>query len=142
MTTEPKGPAPDIVLTDGSLRAASWREDGQYGPFYNTKITRRYTNADGEVRETSSLRERDLLPAAELTSEIRREILERKRDRAHKQSQERTPSQSNQPEPEDHGEDWHDEEMSRKDIKRERFKQDRRPRGKGQSKIRNHDQDY
>ena len=72
------GKAPEIVKKDGPLRAAAWREEGEYGSFYNTKITRYYTDTEGEVRETSTLRERDLLPAAELTREIAREIKNRK----------------------------------------------------------------
>ncbi|MDJ0922852.1 MAG: hypothetical protein QNI84_17120 [Henriciella sp.] len=133
MTTNPKGPAPDIVLTDGALRAASWREDGEYGPFWNTKITRRYQNVDGDVRETSSLRERDLLPAAELTAEIRREILERKREHSQRRTHEHMPSQSDAPEPEDYSEDWHDENMTEKDIRRKRFMDKRKAQDQSQS---------
>ena len=121
-TDKDKGPAPEIVLTDGALRAASWREEGEYGPFFNTRITRRYTNAEGDVRETTSLRERDLLPAAELTAQVHRSIRDRKRDLA----QERKQSQSHDL---DHTEDWHDEDMTRKDIQRERFKTERQSQG-------------
>lgn len=71
---------PEIELKDGSLRAASWRKDGEYGPMFNTKITRFYTDDQGEFRETSYLREQDLLPAAELARESHNQIKERKRD--------------------------------------------------------------
>lgn len=74
------GNAPEIVKKDGALRAAAWREEGEYGSFYNTKLTRYYKDSEGEVRETSTLRERDLLPAAELTREIAREIKNRKQE--------------------------------------------------------------
>ncbi|MEL6245006.1 MAG: hypothetical protein AAFQ85_06620 [Pseudomonadota bacterium] len=130
-----KGPAPEIVLTDGALRAASWREEGEYGPFYNTKITRRFTNADGDVRETTSLRERDLLPAAELASEAHRTIRERKRERSQDRSQASTRAY-------EQSQDWQDEDMSRKDLQRQRFKDDRKGRGTRQSKPRNPSEDY
>ena len=119
MTTDNnKGREPDMILTDGALKAASWREDGEYGPYFNTRITRRYTNKEGEVRETNSLRERDLLPAAELAGEVRRSIVERKRE----QAQDRT--QSNEPN-KPHTEDWHDDTLTDREIRQQSFKQDR-----------------
>ena len=138
-TDKEKGPSPDIVLTDGALRAASWREEGEYGPFYNTKITRRYTNADGEVRETSSLRERDLLPAAELTTEVHRTIRERKREQSQEKSRELSREETREYE---QNEDWHDENKSRKDIKRERFKEERVSPGLRRKPSRNRSDDY
>lgn len=101
--------SPEIVLRDGALRAAAWRSDGEYGPQYNTKLSRYYKDDDGEIRETSSMRERDLLPAAELSAEMHREIRDRKRE--HKQ--------------EHRQEQWHDDTKSRDEIKRERFSKDR-----------------
>lgn len=117
-----KGPAPEIVLTDGPLKAAAWREEGEFGPFFNSKLTRRYSNGDGEVRETSSLRERDLLPAAELMGELHRTIRDRKRERSKDAPREQAGRSAR-------SEDWHDEDTARKDLKRDRFKQDRRDEG-------------
>ena len=74
------GDRPAIDLRDGSLRAASWRSDGEYGPMFNTKITRTYSDDDGEFRETPYLREQDLLPAAELAHETHSQIKDRKRE--------------------------------------------------------------
>lgn len=129
-----KGAAPDIVLTDGALRAASWREEGEYGPFYNTKITRRYTNGDGEVRETTSLRERDLLPAAELTTEVHRAIRDRKREHARDHRQDLSRDEVREYE---QNEPWHDENQTRDDVNRERFQETRRPgRDHSRSKAR------
>lgn len=125
-----KGPSPEIELHDGSIRAASWREDGEYGPYYNTKITRRYRNDEGEIRETSSLRERDLLTAANLAQETHRTIRERKRELTQERDQDRNQS-----------EDWHDEDKSRKDIKRERFKEERRSEGTRWSRTQHQSQD-
>lgn len=81
------GNAPEIVLRDGPLRAAAWRVNGEYGPQYNTKVTRYYKGDDGDIRETSTLRERDLLPAAELASEMHRVVRDRKREQKQERSQ-------------------------------------------------------
>tara|TARA_R110002094_G_scaffold99832_1_gene100092 strand:+ start:959 stop:1381 length:423 start_codon:yes stop_codon:yes gene_type:complete len=125
MSEAPNGKAkpengPEIVLRDNSLRAAIWKVDGEYGPIFNTKISRYYKNDDGEIRETSSLRERDLLPAAELAAEAHRSIRDRKRDNTQTRAERETQgTESNH--------DWHDDEKSRADIKRERFKEERTP---------------
>lgn len=128
--------APEIVLTDGALKAASWREEGEYGPFFNTKITRRYTNADGEVRETGSLRERDLLPAAELAGEVHRTIRDRKRE----QTLDRT--QSHAKENACQTEDWHDDTLTDREVREQRFRKDREPRQTQRKRPRNQSQDY
>ena len=130
-----KRPAPDIVLTDGALRSASWREDGKYGPFYNTKITRRYENAVGEGRETSSMRERDLLAVAALATETHGEILSRKRERSQDVSQD-------QAERGMQSEDWHDDAQSRKEIRRQRFKEERQSRGTRRTRQRDPGDEY
>lgn len=114
--------APEFVLRDNSLRAAIWKVDGEYGPIFNTKISRYYKNDDGEIRETSSLRERDLLPAAELAAEAHRSIRDRKRENAQTRSE-----RDQQPDQINH--DWHDDEKSRDEIQRERFKQKRETKG-------------
>lgn len=121
--------APEIVLRDNALRAAIWKVDGEYGPIYNTKISRYYKNDEGEIRETSSLRERDLLPAAELAAEAHRSIRDRKRENAQTRSErDQQPDQTNH--------DWHDDELSRGDIQRERFKQERESKGTRREKPR------
>lgn len=84
------GDRPEIDLKDGPLRAASWRKDGQYGPMFNTKITRSYTDDKGEFRETGYLREQDLLPAAELARETHQTIKDRKQE--YEQSRKKAPS--------------------------------------------------
>jgi hypothetical protein len=85
--TSSQNASPEIVLRDGPLRAAAWRSDGEYGPQYSTKLSRYYKGDDGGIRETSSMRERDLLPAAELSSEMHREIRDRKREHKQDRSQ-------------------------------------------------------
>lgn len=121
--------APEIVLRDNALRAAIWKVDGEYGPIYNTRISRYYKNDEGEIRETSSLRERDLLPAAELAAEAHRSIRDRKRENTQTRAEREAHGTES-----DHA--WHDDELSRGDIQRERFKQERESKGTRREKPR------
>jgi hypothetical protein len=58
-------PAHTIRLRN--LRAAIWRNEGDYGPRYNTRIVRFFKDPDGDGwRTTDSLGRDDLLVAAEL----------------------------------------------------------------------------
>ena len=107
---------PEFVLRDGNLRSATWRSEGEYGPMFNTKLTKIYRNEDGEFRETSTLNANDLLRVAELARETHQEVLGRQRDRAQERRGERDDMQ-----------DWHDEDKRRDEIKRERFKEEREP---------------
>lgn len=84
------GDRPVIDLKDGPLRAASWRKDGEYGPMFNTKITRTYADDQGRFHETGYLREQDLLPAAELARETHQAIKDRKQE--YEQSRKKAPS--------------------------------------------------
>lgn len=122
-----QGQAPEIVRRDGVLRGAAWQENGEYGPFFNTKISRSYKDRDGEIQETTSLREKDLLPAAELAREMHQAIRAFKRDRTQSKEQNREDK---------HTEIWHDDEMTRDEINRESFKKSRSPNGKRHAKPR------
>lgn len=108
---------PEFDLRDGALRAAVWRQEGEYGDMFNTRITRIYTADDGEIRETSTLREKDLLPAAQLASKVYDGIRDLKRDQKAECGEDRREA------------DFHDEDKTRKDIQRERFKSERSGRG-------------
>lgn len=122
-----KGQAPEIVRWEGALRGAAWQENGEYGPFFNTKISRYYEDRDGEMQETTSLREKDLLPAAELAREMHQAIRSFKRDhRQHKeQDHDNAPTELR-----------HDGEETRSDIQREQFKKQHGSRGTRRGKPR------
>ena len=106
--------SPEFVLRDGNLRSATWRSEGEYGPMFNTKLTKIYRDEDGEFRETSTLNANDLLRVAELARETHQEVLGRQRDHSQERRNERDDMQ-----------DWHDEDKHRDEIKRERFKDER-----------------
>jgi len=113
--------APEIVLRDGNLRSATWRSEGEYGPLFNTKITKLYRDNDGNPRETATLGSKDLLRASELARETHYEVLKRQRDHAQDRKSERDD------ETRESSEDWHDEDKRRDDVKRDRFKEERKP---------------
>jgi hypothetical protein len=115
--------APEFVLRDGSLRSATWRSEGEFGPLFNTRITKLYRDDEGNPQETSTLGSKDLLRVSELARETHYKVLARQRANAQERKTERV---ENQPEL---SEDWHDEDKSRAEIKRERFKQDRTAQG-------------
>jgi len=82
---EPQRPAE--TLRDGSIKASIWRNEGENGPFYATSLSRTYTDADGNSRDTSSFIGTDLLKVAELargayerTREMRRDDFSQKRE--------------------------------------------------------------
>lgn len=114
--------APEFVLRDGNLRSATWRSEGEYGPLFNTRITKLYRDNEGNPRETSTLGSKDLLRASELARETHQAILSRQRDLP----KDKRPEKDNG-EQRDFTEEWHDDDKSRADIKRERFKDERQP---------------
>ncbi len=112
--------APEFILRDGNLRSATWRAEGEYGPLFNTRITKLYRDEDGRPQETSTLGSKDLLRVSELARETHQEIVSRQRD--HSQSKRKAPEQSQQRGTRD---EWHDEDKTRAEISRERFKEQR-----------------
>ena len=52
-------------LRDGPLEASVWKNEGKDGPYYTVTLYRSYLEGK-DWKNTSSLRQRDLLPLAEL----------------------------------------------------------------------------
>ena len=57
---------PQETLREGPLKAAIWRNDGDSGAYHSVTLARTYKDKDGELRDTSSFRSKDLLGLAEL----------------------------------------------------------------------------
>ncbi len=95
---------------------------GNTAPLFNTRITKLYRDDQGKPQETSTLSAKDLLRVSELARETHQEIVARQREHRLERGQEQT--KDVQPE---FSEDWHDDEKSRDDIQRERFKEERQP---------------
>jgi hypothetical protein len=73
MSTEnekPKGNKPAHEVTDGPLKVAIWKNDGEHGPRYSYTLRRRYkVKGTDEWKDTDSYNEDDALPIAELFRE-------------------------------------------------------------------------
>lgn len=125
---------PDIELRDGPLRSASWRNEGEHGAFYNTRMNRSYIDKEGQFKETTTMRERDLLPLAKLAEDTYRQIVNHKRDHAHDKGLPKSASQES--DMQENADELHDENQSCGDIKREKFKTQRSSKGTSRSKFR------
>ena len=112
--------APDFVLRDGNLRSATWRAEGEFGPMYNTRITKTYRDEDGSFRETTTLSAKDLLRVSELARETHHEVLGRQREHALERRAEQETGQVEEP----------------SQAQRQRFKSERSGRGTRRSKSR------
>lgn len=62
--TEKQRPAD--TLRQGPLKATIWKNESENGPLFNTTISRTYQDKEGVWQETSTMREKDLLPMGEL----------------------------------------------------------------------------
>ena len=58
--------APVRNLTDGTVKAAIWRQTGPDGPFYTVSFTKSYTDAQGQWQDSQSFGSRDLLKLSHL----------------------------------------------------------------------------
>lgn len=92
----PQRQQPADVLRAANLKATIWEQKTENGSMFNTTLSRSYTDKEGKWQETATLRERDNLPAGELLrqshnriNELRREVAERNKAKAHDQEQER-----------------------------------------------------
>lgn len=57
---------PAETLREGPLKAAIWRNEGENGAYHSVTIARTYKDRDGELRDTSSFRAKDMLSLSEL----------------------------------------------------------------------------
>ena len=98
-------------------------QEGELGQLFNTRITKLYRDDEGNPHETSTLGSKDLLRVSELARETHYKVLARQRAHAQERKAERDDPQAKL------SEDWHDEDKSRAEIKRDQFKQDRTAQG-------------
>lgn len=69
---------PIETIRDGGLKASIWKNQGEKGPFYSVRITRTYTDEQGNYRDSDTFSGSELLRVARLadraygrTSELR-----------------------------------------------------------------------
>ena len=121
----PQRNGPADTLYDGRVKATMWERSGETGPAYATKISRTYTDKDGQPRDTAYLSGADLLRAsrvAEKAYEREQELTrERNQDRAQDNAQDNTQDEA--------------EREDRKEAHRStRERGTRRPRSRGRDR--------
>lgn len=128
-----QGARPDIELSDGPRRLAIWLNENEYGFNPKASLNNAYRTSDGEWVPTSLISSKDLLPFAKLFERANEAILQRRQQRSQAISQ----SKQDEQKPVTESNDWHDDAQRRDEIKRERFKDDRKAsRGTRRSKLR------
>lgn len=89
---------PIKVFRDGDVKASVWRNEGKHGPMYKTVFAKLYEDRDGNLQETQSFDDIDLLKSGELGRHAYKYIADKKRqDRAQSRAQEQKPGQSKGP---------------------------------------------
>ena len=83
---------PVDTLREGPLKAAIWRNPGENGDYHTASLSRSYKDRDGNFRDTSSFRGKDMLPLSELTRRAHHDTSQRDRDNF--KEQRRTSAQS------------------------------------------------
>lgn len=58
---------PADTLREGSLKAAIWRNESEKGAYHSVTLARTYKDKNGDLRDTSSFRAKDMLELSELT---------------------------------------------------------------------------
>ncbi|GAB5449604.1 hypothetical protein [Gymnodinialimonas sp.] len=79
MSDQDRNP-PEETLRDGNLKAAIWRnESAEHGAYHSVTLARTYKDQDGNMRDTSSFRAKDMLGLSELTRRAHHKTMERDR---------------------------------------------------------------
>jgi len=80
---------PIDVLRDGRSKASIWQNQGKKGDYYTVTLARTYKDEDGNLRDTKSLMQGDLLTQSELLKTAYHRVNELKRENfKNKRSQE------------------------------------------------------
>ena len=74
---------PIDVKRDGRLKANIWRNENENGLFYSVTLARIYKDKNGDLRDTGSFRQSDLLPLSELQKSAYARVTELKRHDRH-----------------------------------------------------------
>lgn len=77
---------PDATFRDGSLKATIWRNEGENGQYFSTKLSRSYQDQEGNWQETSNLRDGDLLRGGSLLGRSHEYVREQKQAQSQSQS--------------------------------------------------------
>lgn len=64
--TQKTNAKPIETIRDGSLKASIWKNQSEKGPFYSVRITRTYTDEQGNFHDSDSFSGSELLRVARL----------------------------------------------------------------------------
>lgn len=87
---------PADTLRDGSLKATIWRNDGENGTYHTVNLARTYKDDQGNLRDTSSFRAKDMLPLSELSRQAHYRANDLNRDAFREQRQSQAEPQRRQ----------------------------------------------
>ncbi len=64
--TQKTNSKPLETIRDGALKATIWKNQGEKGPFYSVRITRTYTDDQGNYHDSDSFSGSEILRVARL----------------------------------------------------------------------------
>lgn len=67
--TQKTNSKPIETIRDGALKASIWKNQGEKGPFYSVRITRTYTDDQGNYHDSDSFSGSELLRVARLADQ-------------------------------------------------------------------------
>lgn len=79
MSDEDRTP-PAEALREGPLKAAIWRNESESGAYHSVTLARTYKDKEGNLRDTSNFRAKDMLGLSELARRAHHEVHERDRE--------------------------------------------------------------
>jgi hypothetical protein len=84
---------PHSVHRDGNLKAATWRNEGEHGPYLSTTFARTYKDDDGQYYDSQSFREGELLRISEMARDVYRDHREFRRSQHLNMTPDQTPDE-------------------------------------------------
>lgn len=84
---------PVSVLRDGNLKATTWRNEGENGPYFSTTFSRTWKDASGEYQDSHSFSGGELLRISELAKEAYGDIREFRREHVLNPTPDQTPEE-------------------------------------------------
>ena len=66
--TQQTNKKPIETIRDGAIKASIWKNQGEKGPFYSVRITRTFTDDQGQYHDSDSFSGSELLRVARLAA--------------------------------------------------------------------------
>jgi len=79
---------PETTLRDGNLKATVWRQQGKDRDFFTTDFAKTYEDKDGNLKDSRSFGEKDLLGISELARQAHNQVKGLRKEAFREQRQE------------------------------------------------------